>query len=151
MVERFVSGPLELSPAILAEDYSRVDLVLHGVDHSKASYEGRVYANAPDADASSGRDAPAYLGSFHVFGHGGCFGDVGHCDVPKGPRRPFDLRPAHQLTPHTKVVIVTDRLRSLVATDRSQKAITITVVAVVVGDGSNEVLRFDELRLLSYQ
>ena len=151
MVERFVSAPLELSPAILAESYSRVDLVFHGVDHSKDSYEGRVYVNAPDADASTGRDASAYVGSFHVFGHGGCFGDVGHCDVPEGPRRPFDLRPAHQLTPQTKVLIVTDLLRSVLAGDRSQRSITVTVVAVVVGEASNEVLRFDEVRLLSYQ
>jgi hypothetical protein len=151
MVERFVSAPLELSTAILAETYSRVDLVFHGVDHSKDSYEGRVYVDTPDANASTGRDVSSYVGSFHVFGHGGCFGDVGHCDVPKGPRQPFDLRPAHQLTPHTKVLIVTDRLRSLLAGNRSQHSITVTVVAVVAGEASNEVLWFDELRLLSYQ
>jgi hypothetical protein len=151
MLERFVSAPLQLSPAILGAEYSRVNLVFHGVDHSKDSYEGRVYINAPDADASTGRDVPAYVGSFHVFGHGGCFGDIGHCDLPQGPRRPFDLRPAHQLTPHTKVLIVTDQLRSVLAGDGSQHSITVTVVAVVAGDAGNEVLRFDELRLLSYQ
>jgi hypothetical protein len=150
MVERFLSDPLELSPAIVAGSYSRVDLVFHGVDHSKDSYEGRVYVNAPDADASTGRDVPAYVGSFHVFGHGGCFGDVGHCDVPVGPRPAFDLRPAHQLTPHTKVVIVTERLRQIVAAAGAPTSITVTVVAVVVGEASNEVLQFDEVRLLSY-
>jgi hypothetical protein len=150
MVERFVSAPLALSPAILGGEYSRVDLVFHGVDHSKDSYEGRVYVDAPEAAASTGRDVASYVGSFHVFGHGGCFGDAGHCDVPQGPARAFDLRPAHQLTPHTKVVIVTDRLRSLLA-DRSGDSVTVTVIAVVVGDLSNEVLRFDELRLLTYQ
>jgi hypothetical protein len=151
MVERFVSDPLELSPALKAQAFSRVDLVFHGVDHSGDSYEGRVYINEPRADATTGRDVPAYVGSFHVFGHGECFGDVGHCDVPRGPRRPFDLRPAHQLTPHTKVVIVTERLRALLADFGSQTSITVTVVAIVLGDASNEVLMFGEVRLLSYQ
>lgn len=151
MVERFVSAPLELSPALKAGTFSRVDLIFHGVDHSGDSYEGRVYINEPRADASTGRDVPAYVGSFHVFGHGECFGDVGHCDVPRGPRRPFDLRPAHQLTPHTKVVIITDRLRALLGGLDAETSITVTVVAIVLGDVSNEVLMFDEVRLLSYQ
>lgn len=151
MVERFVSAPLELSPALKAGAFSRLDLIFHGVDHSGDSYEGRVYINEPQADAATGRDVPAYVGSFHVFGHGECFGDVGHCDVPRGARRPFDLRPAHQLTPHTKVVIVTERLRALLDGLDAETSITVTVVAIVLGDASNEVLMFDEVRLLSYQ
>ena len=150
MVERFVSAPLELSPAILAGEFSRVDLVFYGVDHSGDSYEGRVYVNAPDADVVMGRQVPSYVGSFHVFGHGGCFGDVGHCDVPSGPGRPFDLRPAHQLTPHTKVLIITESLRSILATG-AHDPITVTVVAVALGDASNDVLQFDKVRLLTYQ
>jgi hypothetical protein len=151
MVERFVSAPLELSAAIRVGDVTRVDLVFHGVDHSKDSYEGRLYVNDPDADAATGRGAASYVGSFHVFGHGGCFGDVGHCDLPLGPKAPFDLRPAHQLTPHTKAVIVTDRLRSVLEAAPAVTEITVTVVAVVVGEASNEVLDFTEVRLLSYQ
>ena len=149
MLERFVSSPVELSSALADGAFSRADVLLHGVDHSGASYEGRVYVNAPDADAATGRDIPAYLGSYHVFGHNGCFGDVGHCDLPSGPRRPFDLRPVHQLTPQSKAVIVTERLRALRAD--LGKTITITVVAVTAGDASNEVLQFEELRLLSYR
>jgi hypothetical protein len=150
MVERFVSAPLELSSAILAGEFSRVDLAFYGVDHSGESYEGRVYVNAPEADVATGRQVPSYVGSFHVFGHGGCFGDVGHCDVPSGPRGPFDLRPAHQLTPHTKVVIITEPLRSILASG-AHDSITITVVAVGLGDASNDVLQFDKVRLLTYQ
>jgi tyrosinase len=151
MVDRFISAPLELSPALQAQTFSRVDLVFHGVDHSGDSYEGRVYINAPEADTSTGRAVPSYVGSFHVFGHGECFGDVGHCDVPRGPRRPFDLRPAHQLTPHTKVVIVTERLRAILAEIGPQASIAVTVVALVAGGASNEMLMFDEVRLLTYQ
>ena len=57
--------------------FSRADLIFYGVDHSGGSYEGRVFLNAPqrlarDADI----DHPSYVGSFHVFGHIGCAGDV---------------------------------------------------------------------------
>ena len=92
MVERFISDPIEL-PARDGEDHSRADLVFYDVDHSGASYEARVFINAPDADAGTPRDDPHYAGSFCIFGHGGCFGDTGHCDVPSEPRDPFDLRP----------------------------------------------------------
>lgn len=151
MVERFVSAALALSPAIRAGEFSRADLVFHGVDHSKDSYEGRLYVNEPDADAATGREVPTYVGSFHVFGHGGCFGDSGHCNVPGAPRAAFDLRPAHQLTPQTKAVIITDPLKALLQADSSLASIRVTIVAVVVGEASNEVLDFRELRLLAYQ
>jgi hypothetical protein len=45
----------------------------------------------------------------YVFGHGGCFGDQGHCDVPM-ERQPFDLRPPHQLTPAKMWLEVTDAI-----------------------------------------
>jgi hypothetical protein len=151
MLDRFVSQLLPLSAAIRAGDYTRIDLVLHGVDHSKASYEGRLYVNAPDADASTGRGHSAYAGSYHVLGHGECFGDIGHCDIPTGPRAPFDLRPPHQLTPHTKVVIVTDSLRRIIAAESATEAVTLTVVPVALAGVGNALLSFRELRLLSYQ
>ena len=118
MVSRYVSAPIELSPAAASGEYSRADLIFHGVDHSLASYEGRVYINAPKANAGTGREHPSYAGSFHIFGHGGCFGDVGHCDIPTAPQDPFDLRQAHPLTPTAKVVIVTDALKRIVAKRR---------------------------------
>lgn len=151
MVDRFITQPIALSPAIRAGRYSRVDLVLHGVDHSKASYEGRLYLNDPDANSQSGRQQTSYLGSYHVLGHGDCFGDVGHCDIPTGPRAPFDLRPAHQLTPHSKAVIITDSLTRILAAAPTLESITITIVAVAAGAANNTLLATRELRLLSYQ
>ncbi len=95
-------------------DFQRADLVFYGVDHSGPSYEARVYLNNPDADLHTPRDAASHFaGSFTVFGHSGCAGDAGHCEVPTGPRDPFDRRPPHPLTPQTKTVIVTDALRLL--------------------------------------
>jgi len=150
MVEKFVSEPVALSVAIRAGEYTRADIALHGVDHSKASYEARLYLNHPDADAATGREHPSYVGSYHVFVHGECFGDIGHCDIPTGPRDPFDLRPAHQLTPHSKVVIVTDPLKRILAGEPGLESITITVVPVARA-ADLALLAFSELRLLAYQ
>jgi hypothetical protein len=150
MVSRYVSKPIALAPDAASGDYSRADLIFHGVDHSLASYEGRVYINAPKANAASGRDHPAYAGSFHIFGHGGCFGDVGHCDVPTGPRDPFDVRQAHPLTPTVKVVVVTDALKRIVS-KASGDSITVTVVCVAPHQDSNEYLKFDAVRLVTYR
>jgi hypothetical protein len=149
MVERFVSASILLPPHAARLEYSRADLVFYGVDHSGHSFEGRVFIDLPDADAATPRAHPNYAGSFHVFGHGGCFGDVGHCEVPTGPREPFDLRAQHQLTPVVKSVIVTEPLRLLAPP--ADKSITVTVVAVTAGAASNEVLQFETVRLLTYQ
>ena len=150
MVERFVSDPIDLPERDIDAEGVRADLVFYGVDHSGPSYEARIFINAPQADAATPRDDPNYAGSFCIFGHGGCFGDVGHCDVPDPAQRdPFDLRPPHQLIPAAKTVIVTDAFKRLVAPD--DETMTVTVVAVVPGDDPNDVLSFDTVRLLTYQ
>jgi hypothetical protein len=148
MVDRFVSAPIEL-PANDGEQPYRADLVFYDVDHSGASYEARIFVNLPDADATTPRDDPHYAGSYVIFGHGGCFGDVGHCDVPAGPRDPFDLRPPHQLIPAAKTVVITEAYQRLIAPE--DETMTVTVVAVAPGDTPNDVLQFDTIRLLTYQ
>ena len=149
MVARFVSDPIELPErgGDAVDGPYRADLVFYDVDHSGPSYEARIFINAPDADASTPRDDPHYAGSFCIFGHGGCFGDVGHCDVPT-ERDPFDLRPPHQLVPAAKTVLVTDAFKRLVAPD--DETMTVTVVAVVPGADEHDVLSFDRVRLLTY-
>jgi hypothetical protein len=149
MTERYVSDPLDL-PA-REPGFYRADLIFYGVDHSASSYEARVYLDLPDADADTGREHPAYAGSFHIFGHGGCFGDEGHCLVPEGPPDPFDLRPAHQLTPATKTVTVTEALKRVLDADGAREQVTVTVVAVTPGDRANDVLAFTRLRLATYE
>jgi len=149
MVERFVSDPIDLPEREAGAELARADLIFYGVDHSGPSFEARVFINAPSADASSTRDDPNFAGSFCIFGHGGCFGDLGHCDVPTEPLDPFDVRPPHHLIPAAKTVIVTEPFKRLVAPDDT--TMTVTVVAVVPGTASNAVLRFDTIRLLTYQ
>jgi hypothetical protein len=153
MAQTYTSEPL-VRPRRTDSDYWRVDLIIDDVDHAGPSYEGRVYLDNPDATEETAREADTgYAGSFHILGHAGCFGDLGHCDVPTGPRDPYDLRPPHQLVPNTKIVTVTD------AVDRSEsEAVTVTIVAVVRPFGDLPVkgdveqpLKFSSLRLVSYE
>ena len=148
MVERFVSDPLDLPPADAA--FTRADLIFYGVDHSGASFEARVYLDDPDATLQAGRDAPSYAGAFHIFGHGGCFGDEGHCAVPSEPADPYDLRAPHQLTPQTKIVTITEALKAILG-DKRPEQLTVTVVAETPGEQSNDVLAFERLRLVTYK
>lgn len=104
---KFTSDTLDVGA--LDPNAIRADLEFHNVDHAGASYEGRVYLNNPEADETTGYDDPSYAGSFHVFGHGGCLGDPGHCEVK--PRRNYDPRPSPPLTPAKKVVIATKEIK----------------------------------------
>jgi tyrosinase len=115
-----------LSVGAINRTASRIDIEFHDVDHAGPSYEGRVYLNHPEADESTGYDHPSYAGSYHVFGHGGCLGDPGHCDVE--PRREYDPRPAHPLTRARKVVIANDSGRRLL---EAASEVTVTVVPIV--------------------
>jgi tyrosinase len=113
------------------EAFTRADVVFADVDHSGCSYEVRLFLNNPRATAESPRDEPSgYAGRFHVFGHGGCFGDVGHCDVPPRPTDPTDLRPPHQLTPMTTYVTVTTALRRLLASGSSLETLTLVPISL---------------------
>ena len=85
-----------------------------------------MYLNKPDADENTGYDDPSYAGSYHIFGHGGCLGDPGHCEVK--PRRKYDPRPAHPLTPAKKVVIATKAVKREI--ERADE-VTVTVVPII--------------------
>jgi hypothetical protein len=131
--------------------FARVDLVCMGVDHSGPSYRVRLDLVGRDAaGAEVGRERTGYP----VFGHGGCFGDEGHCEV-RGPRHAFDRRPAHQLAPATKVVIATAEVRRLVAAG----AVSLTIEATplvrespyATGDSVGVIRPFDGVELRVYR
>src|SRR5215469_10451598 len=103
----YTSPPIKLYVNKEEHEYYRADIEFHGVDHSGPSYEGRVFLNKPGANEKTPRDEKNnYAGAYHIFGHGGCLGDVGHCDIKT--RRPYDSRPEHPLTPALKTVVATD-------------------------------------------
>ncbi len=145
MVERFTSEPIELPPA--DHPFERADLLFYGLDHSGASYEARVFMDPRGVGGNADSKHRAYVGSFFILGHGGCFGDVGHCDIPT-TRDPFDLRPAHQLEPALRILTVTDAVRRLL--ERGVDAAKVTVAAHAAGRASNDVLAFETVRLVSY-
>lgn len=149
-MDRYIS-PEPIPLPELTEDFelARADLVFIGVDHSGPSYEARVYLNNTDATLDTPRTSEdGYAGSFFVFGHGACYGEEGHCDVERGYRDEFDIRPPHPLTPLTKTVIVTDALKRL---DASEVRVTV-VGADQSGEeaATTDALAFSEVRLLVY-
>jgi len=145
MVERFTTDPIELPPA--DRPFERADLLFYGIDHSGPSFEAMVFMDPRGVGKGADAEHKAYVGSFHIFGHGGCFGDVGHCDIPTHDD-PFDLRPAHQLEPRLRIVNVTGAVEELLA--REIGAAKVTVVARAVGSASNDVLSFTKVRLATY-
>lgn len=133
-------------------EFTRADIEFHKLDHSGASFEGRVFLNNADAGENTETTAAnGYAGAFHVFGHGGCFGDEGHCDVV--PRRTYDPRPAHPLSPAVKIVIATEAVRA--ALSGGPETITVTVVPVVTSltgkCSPDDVLSFSSLRIVTYR
>ena len=135
----------------LPTEYQRADLEFIGLDHSGASYEGRVYVNNANADANTQpTEMNGYAGSFYILGHGGCFGDAGHCDVhPKHDE--FDPRPSHPLEPIKKVVVATEAIRTAAA---GTSEISITVVPVILSwtekSELTDVCKYDHINLVTY-
>lgn len=150
VAEKYSSSSLNLEG--IRKGFARADLKFEGVDHAQASFEARVFLNNLNATEKTPMTPDqGYAGKFHIFGHGGCFGDVGHCEI-RGPRRPFDPRPSHALTPATKIVVATDAIRHALA---EGKNVTVTVVPVVLSGTKlcdyKNVLKFDKISIVTYQ
>lgn len=133
-------------------DLTRADIEFQGVDHSGPSFDAHVFLNNPAADETTERRLETgYAGTFHIFGHGGCFGEAGHCDVHS--RRLYDPRPDHPLTPARKVVIATEAVRRAM---EQTETLSVTVVPIIRGvtvktGWPEDVLRFDQVRVVSYR
>jgi hypothetical protein len=149
--KNYVSKPLNINLNKLENAFKRADIEFHGVDHSGPSYEGRVFLNNPHANRTTPRTlAHKYVGSYHIFGHGGCYGDTGHCEVPK-ERRPYDHRPEHPLTPAYKRINATEALRALAKTADS---FTVTIVPVFPRGATlkdeEEVIKLEKISIVTY-
>ena len=147
---RFTSPEIEL--ADVGEGFSRADLEFEGVDHSGSTYEARVYLNNPEANGDTEpTDDNGYAGSYYVFGHGGCYGDQGHCDVVE--RSPYDPRPPHGLLPTRKVVIATEAVTRAAS---QGNALSITVVPILMSTTEKvpedeTIPSFTSASLITYQ
>jgi tyrosinase len=131
-VDRIVTKPVDLALLVRSDDFRRSDLEIGGINHTGTSYEGRIFIDNPDADEETPKDDPSYAGSFHVFGHGGCFGAEGHCEAPDQRRR-FDRRPLARSIRMKKRVKVTAALRRAAARGGQ---IQFTIVGVPVSGSS---------------
>jgi hypothetical protein len=144
-MQRWKSKPLAL-PVDLAR-LARVDLEFSGVDPSGPSYTAFVFLNAGRLGPDAGRDHRDFAAAFSVFGYGDCWGEVGHCDITRGPVSAYDRRPEHHLTPLTVTVDVTDAVGGLA--DPSEIVVTVHA-AWQAEERKGDVLRFSELNLLAY-
>ena len=157
MAKIYTSDPIEFDIGNLESRPSRIDLEFKDVSHGGASFEGRIFINNKRAGPRTPRTNKSYAGSFFVFGHGGCFGDEGHCDVA-GAANLYDRRPEHALTPAFKRVDVTkaiyDAIKGKKKTDKSAKTFTVTVVPIVTSHNEKcdieNVLRFRKLTMIAY-
>ena len=132
-----------------AADYRTAHFEIGGIKHVGASYEGLLYINNPAATADTGKDAEAgYVGSFHVFGHGGCFGAPGHCDNREPERRRFDNRPLSRVIRMKKRVDITEPLR---AAAQSAADIEFTIVARTTDPEPEGVLDVKRLSVVLYR
>jgi hypothetical protein len=135
--------------------FTRADVVFAGVDHSGASYEVRLFLNNPAATADTPRAAEqGYAGRFTIFGHGGCYGDEGHCEVPAPSADPTDLRLAHPLTSLDTYVTITDALRRVLARDGALQTVTLVPVSITPRRADRrpapDLLHFADVSLRTY-
>lgn len=146
------SAAVGLAFATPEHRFRRADLEIHGIFHGEASYEGRIFFNNPKADGKTPKTLEhGYAGSFHIFGHGGCLGDPGHCEVNEHEREAYDFRYPHPLTPAKKRVAVTKALREIAKTS---KELTVTVVPVVTAANelcdTHNVFRCEKMHFVTY-
>ncbi len=149
-MERFDSDPIPLSPAVRAGEFSAADLIFYDVEHAGPSFEALVSLNPPRAVEPSRDREAGFAGSFVVFGHGGCFGEEGHCDIPREGKDPFDNRPLHPLTPITKMVDITEALKAIAS---DSEHLSVSVLAMVPGPEKPELrdaLFFSAMRFVAY-
>ena len=149
----YVSKEINLDIKKLENEFYRADIEIHNVDRSVPSYEGRLFLNNPNAHQKT---APTlkngYVGSYHIFGHAGCYGDVGHCDLPQGERM-YDYRPSHHLKPIYKRVVITDALKKL---GKNTSKFKITIVPVIqdlsieTSDSYDDIIKFEKIGIITY-
>ena len=145
------SSPIKMDIKKIS-DFDRADLEFHGIGHSTESYIGHVFLNNPVANLDTAKTLEnGYVGSYHIFGHGGCFGDLGHCDIVKKDDK-YDFRADHPLTPGFKKIIITEQLKVL---GKKNKEFTVTIVPIIKVDDKTmdikEIVEIENISLVTYE
>jgi hypothetical protein len=149
----YVSQEIIFDIRKLENKFYRADIEIHNLDHSGQSYEGRIFLNNPSANQRTPIDQEHhYVGSYHVFGHGGCYGDVGHCDGVHEKRR-YDRRMSPDIRPQYKRIIATKMVRRL---GSETNKFTVTIVPVLYGrqgyqtPPGQDIIKFDNIGIITY-
>ncbi len=147
----YTSPALTLSADPQVLNFTQALLEFHGVDHRTWSYRAAIFLNNPKATEKTAPNLKShYVGYFQVFAHGGCFGDMGHCEV-QAAVRPYDSRRPHPLLPIVKTVDISAGLKKLLPKGGD---FTVRVVAQVTNgtemcDPHDEFLKFNRIRLIT--
>ncbi len=144
-VGRFVSGQIEV-PGSVRTDFRSAEVRLHRVPQLPRSCFIRVFLNTPDADASTPLTAEGYAGYAAVFGHGECIGGPGHCELPPGEARKFDLRGRHMNTPRNHRIDVTRAVKRQFAAGATSVVVTLVVIGASYQE-DKELLRLESVSL----
>lgn len=145
------SNPIELDISTCSEFY-RADIEFHGIGHATESYVGHVFLNNPKANSKTPKTLENnFVGSYHIFGHGGCFGDVGHCDILKKNKK-YDFRADHPLTHGFKKLIITDQLKVL---GKHSKEFIVTIVPIIKLDKNTmdikDIVDIEKVSIVTYE
>jgi hypothetical protein len=144
-MQRWESQELALPPS--DQPFAEASLEFEDILHDGPSFTVYVYFDNPEVEEQAGDSGEGYVGRFRVFGHGECWGDVGHCDLPRGPVHEFDVRAPHPLTPIDIGLDCTDALRALAGGN----SVKVTTLAFSTDpDAAGDLLRFAGLTLVTY-
>jgi hypothetical protein len=144
-MQRWTSEPLPVPRNEVP--FVEANLEFEDLRHDGPSFSVYLYFNNPEVGDEDGVEGAGYIGRFPIFAHGDCWGDVGHCDLPRGPIGAFDDRPPHPLTPINITVDCTEVLRGLGPAGEA----TVTALAFSLDPEKKEdILRFGRLTLVTY-
>jgi hypothetical protein len=117
---KFTSEPIQLKLGPSGLRFQRADILVHGIDQSGDSFEGRIFLNNAGANIGTPTEPKyGYAGSFSVYGYG-YWPDRDHPEDPETIRAPID-----------KDLIATDAVRAAAG---QGSAITVTIVPVFSGN-----------------
>ena len=108
-----------------------------------------MFLNKPEANENTPLTvANGYVGSYFVFGHGGCLADEGHCDIHE--RSEFDFRPPDHNEPFDYYLTITDQIKEL---GKGAEEFTVNIVPILAGDSElldNNVVAMKSISIVSY-
>ena len=147
--QRYKLPTISLSENNISPNFKEAFLEFYGIDHLRPTYTAWIFFNATLPKKVTPRSR-GFAGSFAVFGHAECWGDIGHCHGNDGIGR-FDTRPSHPMTPAFKRVPVSHALNRKL--NSNAKKLDIWVYAFTrekwINQGDKSLIRCNGLQLVT--